>query len=669
MANKDIVREAEVTGDEKRDNRSKGVRGDLVSAIMGDITRWRAQRDNDFQALWDEFYAKWRGFWTSQQKNYKTERSKLIAPLTSMSIDLTSAEIMEAVLGREYFVDLPDNKGDEDPTDMEQSREFLCEDLKNEGFIDEFAQTVINGCLYGTGIMKIEVTTKKIKKPYRTQDGRLVASQSEKVVIRPRAIDPGAFVPDPGAKNIDEMKGCAHEYLMPLHTVKERQQTGFYYRNETVGTYNKPLMDVGRGDTEGGNTQDKGDVVFITEYYGKVPTRDFLRVMSMQNGVGELPAEVLAGVPADDTTEVIATIANEGTLLRVIETPCVTGERLIVAYQHETVPNRFWGRGVAEKGKSVQRAMDAEMRARIDALAWSNMPMFAGDLTRMPPNSNLSAWPGKFWGLRGNPNDVIREFKIQGVDPNTFQHIQDLERMGQQATGALDTPGLRAGVRDETATGSAIAASSFIKRSKRTMYNIEQFLTLLVRRVLYLKMDFEPNKYKADYEFNVRGTAGMMAREIEAQNMVSILSVIGPDSPASIPLLRAIVEHSSSPIRLEVSQALRAMAEKQPTPEEQAAQSAMLQRPVLENQELQAKVMKLMADAGYKDAQEDDIRADIGRQDESQAADNIRALNDLRETDNQSTQISISARKQLLEEAKFRRGDDDPAKQPKSSSK
>ena len=138
----------------------------------------------------------------------------------------------------------------------------------------------------------------------------------------------------------------------------------------------------------------------------------------------------------------------------------------------------------------------------------------------------MNAWPGKFWGTRGNPGEVIQEFKITGPDQNSYAHMQDLERMGQQATGALDSQGLRGGVRDETATGSALAASSFIKRSKRTMYNIEGYMNRLVRRTLRLKMQFEPKRYPQDYNFQVRGSIGMMARELETQFMVNLVSVI-----------------------------------------------------------------------------------------------------------------------------------------------
>ena len=159
MANS-IVREREVSGGAARDELQGGSRGALVGEIMGDILQWRKMRDDDFEEIWDEYYAKWRGFWMPQHKSFKTERSKLISPLTAMAIDLTTAEIVEAVLGREYFIDLPDNVGDGDTQDVEVSRRFLVEDLKNAGFMQEFPVVALNGCLYGTGIMKLAVDVK-----------------------------------------------------------------------------------------------------------------------------------------------------------------------------------------------------------------------------------------------------------------------------------------------------------------------------------------------------------------------------------------------------------------------------------------------------------------------------------------------------------------------------
>ncbi|NIO40802.1 MAG: hypothetical protein GTO41_11855, partial [Burkholderiales bacterium] len=510
MANKHIVRERETAGGEDNREKQGGARGALASTIMADISDWRKLRDGDFEALWDEFYAKWRGFWMAEHRSYKTERSKLISPLTSMAVDLTTAEIVEAVLGREYFIDLPDNVLDEDTADVELARAILVQDLKDAGFVKEFALCALSGSLYGTGIMKVQVSTKVLKRPYRNQDGKLVAAEQEVVSIKPVAIEPGQFVGDPGATDIDDMSGCAHEFQLPLHKIRARQAQGIYYNDVVIGPWDKPIISPNRGDTEAGNRKKVGNVAFVTEYYGLVPTREYMKAVAEGNGT-ELPDEMVEAIDEFEMTEVIATIANETHLLRVIENPLITGERLMMSYQHESVPGRFNGRGVAEKAASVQRAMDAEMRARIDALAWANNPMFAGDLTRMPPGANLNAWPGKFWGTRGNPAEVLQEFRINGPDQNSYAHMQDLERMGQQATGAMDSAGLRNGMRDETATGSALGASSFIKRSKRTMYNIEEFLNKLVKRVARLKMQYEPQRYPQDYDFRVRGAIGMMA--------------------------------------------------------------------------------------------------------------------------------------------------------------
>ncbi len=354
MANSDIVREREVAGGSRNKEMQGGARGGVVGEVMGDILTWRKLRDGDFEALWDEFYAKWRGFWMPQHKSFKTERSKLISPLTSMAVDLTSAEIIEAVLGREYFIDLPDNVEDADKADMEAARKLLVEDLKKEEFIDEFASTVLNGCLYGTGITKIQILTKIVKTLQRDKDGELQVLEREEVSIKPIAIEPGSFVADPGHRSIDGMKGCAHEFQLPLHTVKRRQSEGVYYDDIKIGPFRARQLSPNRGDTDQGNRKEIGDVAYITEYYGLITERAFARAKAEGEKV-VLPDSLVEAIPEHAMIEVIATIANETHLLRVMENPLKTGERLMVSYQHELVSNRFYGRGVCEKAANVTR--------------------------------------------------------------------------------------------------------------------------------------------------------------------------------------------------------------------------------------------------------------------------------------------------------------------------
>jgi len=137
--------------------------------------------------------------------------------------------------------------------------------------------------------------------------------------------------------------------------------------------------------------------------------------------------------------ESIITIANGGVLLRAVENPFFFKDRSIIAYQHDTIPNRFWGRGVAEKGINAQRALDAELRARIDGLAMTIHPMMAVDGTRLPRGASPSVAPGKTIITNGPPKDVLMPFNFGNINTQTFVQGGEIERMIQMATGSMDT--------------------------------------------------------------------------------------------------------------------------------------------------------------------------------------------------------------------------------------
>ncbi len=70
--------------------------------------------------------------------------------------------------------------------------------------------------------------------------------------------------------------------------------------------------------------------------------------------------------------EALVTLTEDGFVLRAVENPYRMKDRPYVAYQHDSVPGEFWGRGVAEKGYNPQKALDAELRARICPLYTSD---------------------------------------------------------------------------------------------------------------------------------------------------------------------------------------------------------------------------------------------------------------------------------------------------------
>ena len=59
------------------------------------------------------------------------------------------------------------------------------------------------------------------------------------------------------------------------------------------------------------------------------------------------------------------------------------GDRPVVAFPYDVVPGDS-GVDVCEKGYNSQKALDTELRGRIDALNLTIHPMMAIDATRLP---------------------------------------------------------------------------------------------------------------------------------------------------------------------------------------------------------------------------------------------------------------------------------------------
>ncbi len=616
--------------DSKPNDKKVDIDADLVSWVMSRVNRWRQYRDNSFKKRWGEYYRLWRGRWTAQDKNRSSERSRLIAPALSQAIEMTVAEMEEATFGRTQWFDVRDdilaqqNQKTEEIQQLTQTRDRLLEDANNAGIPDAVAAAYLNGALYGNGIGKIVLDKKTIRSPGPLKpDGTRDISKTEKIVVRLDPIPADEFVPDPAGTTIDEMLGCAHELLKPLAWVGRLQAKGiFKTKNIMPGPGVDNEIKSERGDEESNLT--KEDSVLITEYHGLVPVR--LMPPKKDRNISAVDALLAADeIRSGDETmvEAIVTISNKSDLLRARPNPFWMQDRSIVSYQHEKVPGRFWGRGVAEKGFNPQKALDAELRSRMDALALISNPMMAADITRMPRGFDLRIRPGKLWLTNGDPNKVLIPISFPGLEPATFNQTGDMERMVQMGTGAMDsaTP-VHMNARNSTATGSSLQQSGFVKRSKRAMANVSRnFLQPLVRKILWRYMQFDSLRYPVDVDFQVMGTLGIVARELEQNQLTQMLGVVEAGSPPQLVLIKAIFDNSSSPYKAQVNAAVDKMLEG-PTEEEQARQKfieqlemaamqADLENKQFENKKLMAEVFLLIAKAQSEEIKTEFEGADL----------------------------------------------------------
>lgn len=564
--------------------------GMLISWILSKIQPWEDYRDNNFKDDWDEYYRLWRGKWSSQDKTRNSERSKLISPALQQSIEVGVAEITEAVFGKGQWFDIVDNFGDQDPTDAMFARKLLEEDFQDAFIQSSIEEIVLIGALYGTGIGKITVekcTYKTIEKEVISESLSVPKTKTqEKIKVCLVPVDPSEFVIDPYATSIDDALGCAHITFLPKHTILQKQEKGEYRKGEVGGA--SDVKDVtGRMETMPGADQ---DFTKVTEYHGLVPKtllENFNKMGDSQDeddSDADIEYVVLANIEdleADELVEAIITFSNDNLVLKATENKMLMNDRGFIAFQYDTVPNRFWGRGIAEKGYNAQKALDAELRGRIDAMSLTIHPMMAVDSTRLVKGTDLSVRPGKSILTNGDPKTILNPLNFGQVTNNTFTQSGELERMIQMATGSMDSAApIGVDPRNATASGMSMMLSGAIKRSKRTLENIEnRFIVPFLNKSYWRYIQFDPKRYPiADTKFMMKGSLGIMARELEQSQLANMLKTVPPDSPAYWMLIQNMYELSSIENKEEMIAITKKMLENTLNPQPDPVQQAEVQK-------------------------------------------------------------------------------------------
>jgi hypothetical protein len=308
---------------------------------------------------------------------------------------------------------------------------------------------------------------------------------------------------------------------------------------------------------------------------------------------------------ADDYSELveaIIVIANDSMLLKAEENPYMMKDRPLVAYQDDTVPGRFYGRGTVEKAYNMQKAIDGQLRAHMDSVALTTAPMMGMDATRLPRGAKFEIKPGKSFLTNGPPADILFPFHFGQSTQDAPAAAQNFERMLLQATGTVDSAGLPSNVpREGGSQGMSMAMAGIIKKYKRTLVNFqEDFMMPFIYKAAYRYMQFDPERYPSvDVTFIPTATLGILAREFEQQQMIGLLQTLGPNTPVLPVLLKGILANSSLSNRAELMSTLEQMSQPDPnaTQAAQQQQEAAAALAAAQTADLQASAASKAADA------------------------------------------------------------------------
>jgi hypothetical protein len=552
----------------------------LENWVIQKCDGWRDHFEANYSQKFNEYYRLWRGHWAPEDRTRASERSQIISPALQQAVESSVAELEEATFGRGKWFDIKDDIHDQNPEDIAMLRNHLDDDFKTNKVRKGVAECLINAAVFGTGIAEVVLEEVKEMAPATqpVMGGELQAvgvTIRDRTCVKLRPVMPQNFLIDPVATDIESALGCAIDEFVSSHSVEQLQESGVY--REVDITAATPDFDI---EPDQDLTRYDDDKVRLTKYYGLVPRHLLKKAMAEEDSEDE--TLISLDEDEEDTSyyvEAVVVVANGGTLLKATENPYMMQDRPVVAFPWDVVPSRFWGRGICEKGYNSQKALDAELRARIDALALTIHPMMAMDASRMPRGAKLNIQPGKTILTNGNPAEILQPFNFGQVSQITFAQAQALQTMVQTSTGAIDSTGISGSINGEsTAAGVSMSLGAIIKRHKRTLINFQEaFLIPFVTKAAWRYMQFEPEMYPvADYKFHTSSSLGIIAREYEVTQLVQLLQTMSPDTPMYPKLVMSIIDNMNLSNREELIQVLEQA--NTPNPEaEQAAQQAAQQ--------------------------------------------------------------------------------------------
>ena len=585
---------------------------ELVAFVTDHCDRWRDYRDANFMDGWQEYERIFRGQWAMEDKTRESERSRIISPATQQAVETRHAEIMEAIFGQGEYFDIKDDIQDVNGNniDVEMIKGQLTEDFNKDKIRKAIDQIELMAEIYGTGIGEIIVKMEKEYVP-STQpipgisgQAAIGVEEKDRVSVKLKPVNPKNFLIDPNAETIEDALGVAIEKYVSIHKIVEGIERGVYKKVDIGSSYDDDSLEATQ---EMRNFED--NKVKLMTYYGLVP-KEYL------DGADDTEYEELfpEGSEADEycnLVEAIIVIANDSLLLKAEANPYMMKDRPVMAYQDDTVPGRFHGRGTVEKAYNMQKAIDGQLRAHMDSLALTTAPMIAMDATRLPRGAKFEIKPGKAILTNGAPSEILYPFKFGATDGTAAASAQNFERMLLQATGTIDSAGQPSQApRDAGGNGMSMVMAGIIKKYKRTLSNFqEDFLIPFIKKAAFRYMQFDPERYPSvDMNFVPTATLGIIAREYEQQQFIGLLQTLGPQTPVLPLILKGILGNSS----LSNKNALMAELDKMSQPNPEAAQQQQMQLQMqMASAQAQLQVLQTKAQLQAADAQKTMIEAQM----------------------------------------------------------
>lgn len=275
----------------------------------------------------------------------------------------------------------------------------------------------------------------------------------------------------------------------------------------------------------------KDGMIDVLDYWGKV---DGITMLEWCRDEGVNPQEAFGfDVDISLTYEMNVWVVDQY-VVRAVLNPFPEGLRPYHKASAWMIPGRYWGKGIAQKVRSAQRAANAAVRNLIKNMAYSAGPIAEINLDALDDEEDQpnDIQPYKIFYTRNSATGG-KAVHLDKVPSVAAELIAIYEKFSLEADKDSGIPAYAMGSNEgalKTMGAFSLQYGNALKGIKQSIRNIDRGVTRsLVRCYYLLNMLMHPDQnIKADAQVKVSGANGMLAREMKQARTVETLQVLTP---------------------------------------------------------------------------------------------------------------------------------------------
>jgi len=419
-----------------------------------------------------------RDYWAKSKKERATfpftGASRLIIPITAISVEAVHARTMTTLFGLPQFVSAKAKSKDLVDVDVAVEKMLDHEILGNSRNYSQIDSGILELEKYGTGIAKCsyEYQLRTAVRDITDQDGNVIESREFDVVTRQGAcidaVPSGRYVMPFAHQDPQTSPWCGEEHQGSPYEVKQLVQSSFFYpevmeKMEAWVSYSR----TGTGTIQTRETETQQEDL-------EKRAAQWPRLIEWH--------ELWLGWDVDgsgfDKEIVVHYHRQSGTLMSVRYNWYDDLHRPYRKGVYFPVEHRWAGIGICKQAEQFQREITTMHRQRLDAGTIANMPMLKiHKLSGYGPKEPI--FPGKMWFV--DDMSFIEPFKMSEVNPSAYSNEQASNIYAQQRTGVnevvlgmpqVGTPG--------TATSDLARIQEGNKKFDFAFKNVKQWMRELI---------------------------------------------------------------------------------------------------------------------------------------------------------------------------------------------